>query len=69
MSAIDKKINLLDREKELTKEEVELKIKDLEADLFETIPFKRNQAHAHGDDQAWIDAWEKEVKAELERIK
>jgi len=41
------------------------KIKDLEADLYETIPFKRSQAHVHGDDQAWIDKWEKEVEAEL----
>tara|TARA_R110000796_G_scaffold99670_1_gene208020 strand:- start:536 stop:814 length:279 start_codon:yes stop_codon:yes gene_type:complete len=65
MSAIDKKINLLDREKELTKEEVELKIKDLRADLFQTIPFKRSQAHVNGDDHSWIDAWEKEVEAEL----
>jgi len=45
--------------------EVEEKIKDLEADLYETIPFKRSQAHVHGDDQAWIDKWEKEVEAEL----
>ena len=51
--------------KELTEEEVEEKIKDLEADLFETIPFKRSQAHVHGDDQAWIDKWQKEVEAEL----
>ena len=65
MSAIEEKLHLLDSEKELTKEEVELKIKDLEADLFENIPFKRSQAHVNGDDQAWIDKWEKEVEAEL----
>jgi len=65
MSAIEEKLHLLDSEKELTNEEVELKIKDLEADLFENIPFKRSQAHVNGDDQAWIDAWEKEVQAEL----
>ncbi len=56
-------------EKELEREELEQKIEDLEADLYETIPFKRSQAHVHGDDQAWIDKWEKEVEAELERIK
>ena len=65
MNAIEEKLHLLDSEKELTKEEVEQKIKDLEADLFENIPFKRSQAHVNGDDQAWIDAWEKEVQAEL----
>tara|TARA_R110000782_G_scaffold17508_1_gene48853 strand:+ start:377 stop:655 length:279 start_codon:yes stop_codon:yes gene_type:complete len=65
MSAIEEKLHLLDSEKELTKEEVEQKIKDLEADLFENIPFKRSQAHVNGDDQAWIDKWEKEVEAEL----
>ena len=65
MSAIEEKLHLLDSEKELTNEEVELKIKDLEADLFENIPFKRSQAHVNGDDQAWIDAWEKEAQAEL----
>jgi hypothetical protein len=56
-------------EKELEREELEQRIEDLEADLYETIPFKRSQAHVHGDDQAWIDKWEKEVEAELERIK
>ena len=65
MSVIEEKLHLLDSEKELTKEEVEQKIKDLEADLFENIPFKRSQAHVNGDDQAWIDKWEKEVEAEL----
>ena len=65
MNAIEEKLHLLDSEKELTKEEVEQKIKDLEADLFENIPFKRSQSHVNGDDQAWIDAWEKEVQAEL----
>lgn len=69
MSAIEEKLKALANEKELTEEEVEEKIKDLEADLYETIPFKRSQAHAHGDDQTWIDKWEKEVEAELERIK
>lgn len=52
-------------EKELTQEELEQRIEDLEADFYETIPYKRSQAHVHGDDQAWIDAWEKEVQAEL----
>ena len=47
------------------KAQQEQEIKDLEADLYETIPFKRSQAHVHGDDQAWIDKWEKEVEAEL----
>ena len=65
MSAIEEKLHLLDSEKELTNEEVEQKIKDLEADLFENIPFKRSQAHVNGDDQAWIDKWEKEAQAEL----
>ena len=65
MSAIEEKLKALANEKELSEEEVEEKIKDLEADLYETIPFKRSQAHVHGDDQAWIDKWEKEVEAEL----
>lgn len=65
MSAIEEKLEALDNEKELSEEEVEEKIKDLEADLYETIPFKRSQAHVHGDDQAWIDKWEEEVEAEL----
>ena len=65
MNAIEEKLKALANEKELTEEEVEEKIKDLEADLYETIPFKRSQAHVHGDDQAWIDKWEKEVEAEL----
>ena len=65
MSAIEEKLKALDNEKELSEEEVEEKIKDLEADLFENIPFKRSQAHVNGDDQAWIDAWEKETQAEL----
>jgi len=65
MSAIEEKLKALANEKELSEEEVEEKIKDLEADLYETIPYKRNQAHVHGDDQAWIDKWEKEVEAEL----
>lgn len=53
-------------EKELEKEELEQKIKNLEAYLYETIPFKRSQAHVYGDDQAWIDKWEKEIESELE---
>ena len=65
MSVTEEKLKALANEKELSEEEVEEKIKDLEADLYETIPFKRSQAHVHGDDQAWIDKWEKEVEAEL----
>jgi hypothetical protein len=45
------------------------KIKELEAYLYHTIPFKRSQAHVHGDDQTWIDEWEKEIEEELERIR
>ena len=56
-------------EKDLERQDLEDKIKDLEADLYETIPFKRSQAHVHGDDQEWIDKCEKEVEAELERIR
>ncbi len=56
-------------EKDLERQDLEDKIKDLEADLYETIPFKRSQAHVHGDDQEWIDKWEKEVESELERIR
>ena len=56
-------------EKDLERIDLEDKIKDLEADLYEKIPFKRSQAHVHGDDQEWIDKWEKEVEAELERIR
>jgi hypothetical protein len=48
---------------------LEDRIRDLEADLYDTIPFKRSQAHVHGDDQAWIDEWEKEIEEELERIR
>ena len=62
---IEAKLKALDSEKELSEEEVEQRIESLEADLFETIPYKRSQAHVHGDDQAWIDKWEKEVEAEL----
>ena len=65
MNAIEEKLKALANEKELTEEELEQRIKDLEADLYETIPFKRSQAHVHGDDQAWIDKWQKEVEAEL----
>ena len=53
-------------EKELEREKLEEKIESLEGDLYETIPFAK---FVHGDDQAWIDKWEKEVEAELERIK
>ena len=35
-------------EKDLERQDLEDKIKDLEADLYETIPFKRSQAHVHG---------------------
>ena len=49
----------------MSEELIEQRIKELEADLYETIPFKRSQAHVHGDDQAWIDKREKEVEAEL----
>ena len=62
---IEAKLKALDSEKELSEEEVEQRIESLEADLFENIPYKRSQAHVHGDDQAWIDKWEKEVEAEL----
>jgi hypothetical protein len=56
-------------EKDLERQDLEDKIRDLETDLYEKIPFKRSQAHVHGDDQAWIDEWEKEVETELERIR
>ena len=56
-------------EKYLERQDLEDKIRDLEADLYEKIPFKRSQAHVHGDSQDWIDKWEKEVEAELERIR
>lgn len=56
-------------EKDLERQDLEDRIRELEADLYETIPFKRSQAHVNGDDQAWIDKWEKEVEAELERIR
>ena len=52
-----------------TENELEGIIRDLESDLYETIPFKRSQAHVHGDDQTWIDEWEKEIEEELERIR
>ena len=56
-------------EKDLERQDLEDKIRDLETDLYEKIPFKRSQAHVHGDDQAWIDEWEKKVETELERIR
>ena len=66
MSAIEEKLKALANEKELTEEEVEEKIKDLEADLYEKIPFRRSQAKLwdeHPDVD--YDTWEKEVEAEL----
>ena len=56
-------------EKDYERINLEDRIRDLEADLYDTIPFKRSQAHVHGDDQAWIDEWEKEIEEELERIR
>lgn len=56
-------------EKELEREELEQRIRDLEGELYETIPFKQSQAHVYGDDQAWIDKWEQEVEAELAIIR
>ena len=38
-------------EKDLERQDLEDKIRDLEADLYEKIPFKRSQAHVHGDSQ------------------
>ena len=49
--------------------DLEDRIRDLESDLYDTIPFKRSQAHVHGDDQTWIDKWEEEIEEELERIR
>tara|TARA_R100000773_G_scaffold18615_1_gene16871 strand:+ start:479 stop:634 length:156 start_codon:yes stop_codon:yes gene_type:complete len=46
----------------MSKEEI---IKDLEA----IIPYKRSQAHVHGDDQGWIDDWEKQIESKLEEIR
>ena len=43
--------------------------KDLEAILYEDIPFKRGQAHVYGDDPKWIDEWEKEIESELKEIR
>ena len=31
--------------------DLEDRIRDLESDLYDIIPFKRSQAHVHGDDQ------------------
>jgi len=46
-------------------EEIEEEIKCLRDDLFQSIPFKRSQAHVWGDDQEWIDKWEQEVETKL----
>ena len=66
MNAIEEKLKALANEKELTEEEVEEKIKDLEADLYEKIPFRRSQAEQWDENpDVDYDAWEKEVEAEL----
>ena len=41
----------------------------LETDLFQDIPYKRSQAWVHGDDQAWIDTWEKEAEVLLKECR
>ena len=56
-------------EKDYERINLEDRIRDLEADLYDTIPFKRSQAYVHGDDQVWIDEWEKEIEEKLERIR
>ncbi len=55
-------------EKDIERQDLEDKIRDLETDLYETIPLKRAQDHMHADNQEWIDKWEKEVKTELKRL-
>ena len=66
MSAIEEKLKALDNENELTEEEVKQRIKDLEADLYEKIPFRRSQAKLWDENpDVDYDAWEKEVEAEL----
>ena len=46
-------------------EEVEEEIKCLRDDLFQSIPFKRSQAHVWGEDQEWIDRLEVQIKEKL----
>ena len=66
MNAIEEKLKALDSEKELTEEEVEEKIKDLEAYLYEKIPFRRSQAEQWDENpDVDYDVWEKEVEVEL----
>lgn len=57
-------------EKEVERQDIEDRIRDLEADLYEKIPFRRNQAEQWDKNpDVDFDAWEKEVEAELERIR
>jgi hypothetical protein len=62
-------MNYTMNQKDYERIDLEDRIRDLESDLYNTIPFKRSQAHVHGDDQTWIDEWEKEIEEELERIR
>ena len=57
-------------EKEIEREALEQRIRDLEGDLYEKIPFRRSQAEQWDENpDVDYDAWEKEVEAELERIR
>jgi hypothetical protein len=54
----------------MSEELIEQRIKELEADLYEKIPFRRSQAEQWDENpDVDYDAWEKEVEAELERIR
>jgi len=50
--------------------DLEDRIKDLEADLYETIPFRRSQAEQWDENpDVDYDAWEKEVESELAKVR
>ena len=53
------------KEDKMNKLSLEEREELLETDLFQDIPFKRSQAWVHGDDDAWIDAWESEAEGLL----
>ena len=57
-------------EKDLRDIALDERIRDLEALLYETIPFRRSQAEQWDKNpDVDYDAWEKEVADELERIR
>ena len=55
---------------DFNQKDLEDRIKDLEADLYETIPFRRSQAEQWDENpDVDYDAWEKEVESELAKVR